>query len=55
MLQYDAGGLTEGIADALTQRIICGELAGGCPLREVAITNEYQVSRSSVREALFVM
>ena len=31
MLQYDAGGLTESIADALAQRIICGELAGGCP------------------------
>ena len=55
MLQYDAGGLTESIADALAQRIICGELAGGCPLREVAITQEYQVSRSSVREALLLL
>lgn len=55
MLQYDAGGLTESIADALAQRIICGELAGGCALREVAITQEYQVSRSSVREALLLL
>ncbi len=55
MLQYVAGGLTESIADALAQRIICGELAGGCALREVAITQEYQVSRSSVREALLLL
>ncbi len=30
MLQYDAGRLTESFADALAQRIIYGELAGGC-------------------------
>lgn len=55
MLQHDAGSLTESIADALAQRIICGELTGGHPLREVAITQEYQVSRSSVREALLLL
>lgn len=55
MLQYDVGGLTESIANALAQRIICGELTGGYPLREVAITQEYHVSRSSVREALLLL
>ena len=31
MLLHDTGGLSQSIADALAQRIICGELAGGCP------------------------
>ncbi len=55
MLQHDAGCLTHGIADALAQRIVCGELVGGSALREVAITQTYQVSRSSVREALLLL
>ena len=54
MLQHDAGCLTHSIADALAQRIVTGELAGGAALREVAITQTYQVSRSSVREALLL-
>lgn len=55
MLQHDAGCLTHGIADALAQRIVSGDLAGGVALREVAITQTYQVSRSSVREALLLL
>ena len=55
MLQHDAGCLTHSIADALAQRIVTGELAGGAALREVAITQTYQVSRSSVREALLLL
>ncbi|MCK9535186.1 MAG: GntR family transcriptional regulator [Pseudomonas sp.] len=55
MLQHDAGSLTQNLADALAQRIICGELVGGTALREVAITDAYQVSRSSVREALLLL
>ncbi len=43
MLQQDAGGVTQSIADALAKRIICGELPGGFALREMAITQEYQV------------
>ncbi len=55
MLRHSAGGLTQSLADALAQRIICGELPGGYALREVAITEAYQVSRSSVREALLLL
>lgn len=55
MLQQDAGGVTQGIADALAKRIIYGELPGGFALREMAITQEYQVGRSSVREALLLL
>lgn len=51
----NAAGLTRSIADALAQRIICGELAGGFALREMAIAQTYQVSRSSVREALLLL
>ena len=47
--------MTQSIANALAQRIICGELPGGFALREVAITQEYQVGRSSVREALLLL
>ena len=55
LLQHAAGCLTQSLADALAQRIICGELPGGFALREVAITQAYQVSRSSVREALLLL
>lgn len=55
MVQQDAGGVTQSIADALAKRIICGELPGGLALREVAIAQEYQVGRSSVREALLLL
>ena len=55
MLQQEAGGVTQSIADALAKRIICGELPGGIALREVAIAQEYQVGRSSVREALLLL
>lgn len=55
MLQQDAGGVTQSIADALAKRIIYGELPGGFALREVAITQEYRVGRSSVREALLLL
>lgn len=55
MLQQDAGGVTQSIADALAKRIVCGELPGGLALREVAIAQEYQVGRSSVREALLLL
>ncbi|WP_205341614.1 GntR family transcriptional regulator [Denitrificimonas caeni] len=55
MLRHSAGGLTQSLADALAQRIISGELPAGFALREVAITESYQVSRSSVREALLLL
>ncbi len=55
MVQHGTGNLSQSIADALAQRIICGELLGGCALREVAITETYQVSRSTVREALLLL
>ena len=55
MLQDDTGSVAKSIADALAQRIICGELQGGFALREVAIAEQYQVSRSSVREALLLL
>lgn len=55
MLQQDASGVAKSIADALAQRIICGELLGGFALREMAIAEEYRVSRSSVREALLLL
>lgn len=55
MLRHSAGGLTQSLADALAQRIISGELPAGFALREVAITEAYQVSRSSVREALLLL
>ena len=55
LLPHAAGGLTRSIADALAQRIIFGELAGGFALREMAIAQTYQVSRSSVREALLLL
>lgn len=55
MVQQEAGGVTQSIADALAKRIICGELPGGFALREVAIAQEYQVGRSSVREALLLL
>ena len=32
MLQQDASGVAKSIADALAQRIICGELLGGFAL-----------------------
>src|SRR5690554_7879285 len=55
MLQDDTGSVAKSIGDALAQRIICGELQGGFALREVAIAEQYQVSRSSVREALLLL
>ena len=55
MLQQGVGSLSQSIADALARRIICGELPDGFALREVAITEAYQVSRSSVREALLLL
>ena len=55
MLQHDAGCLTHGIAHASAQSIVSGDFAGGVELREVAITQTYQLSRSSVREGLLLL
>src|SRR5690554_6288770 len=55
MLQHDAGRVALNIADHFALRIICGELDCGAPLREMALTREYQVGLSSVREALLVL
>ena len=55
MQQKSLGNLAEQIAMQLGERIICGELAGGTPIREQAVTTDLQVSRGSVREALLIL
>ena len=45
--------LAEQIAKHLAQRIIAGELQSGERIQEARVVNELDVSRGSVREALF--
>lgn len=55
MSQKSSGNLAEQIAANLGERIICGELTSGTPIREQAVTADLQVSRGSVREALLIL
>lgn len=47
--------LAEQLARYLGERIIIGELAAGERLHELTIANQLQVSRGSVREALYIL
>lgn len=40
------------LADSLRRRILAGELKPGTPLREEALSSEYEVARHSLRSAL---
>ena len=42
----------DALADSLRGRILAGELAPGTPLREEALSSEYDVARHSLRSAL---
>jgi DNA-binding GntR family transcriptional regulator len=42
----------DALADSLRQRILAGELKPGTPLREEALSSEYDVARHSLRSAL---
>jgi len=42
----------DSLADSLRQRILAGELKPGTPLREEALSSEYDVARHSLRSAL---
>ena len=45
-------GRFAGVADALRERIVEGDLPPGTPLRDVALASEFGVSRNTLREAL---
>ncbi|WP_097458993.1 GntR family transcriptional regulator [Mangrovitalea sediminis] len=47
--------LAEQLANYLGQRIIMGELPAGERLHELSIANQLEVSRGSVREALYIL
>lgn len=47
-----SSNLTKRAAHALRQRIVKGELTGGTRLYEVALSEELQISRTPVREAM---
>jgi DNA-binding GntR family transcriptional regulator len=42
----------DSLADSLRKRILAGELKPGTPLREEALSSEYEVARHSLRSAL---
>lgn len=46
-----AGASAERVAELLRRRIISGDLSPGTPLREVAAATEFQVARTTLREA----
>lgn len=46
-----AGASAERVAELLRRRIISGDLSPGSPLREVAAATEFQVARTTLREA----
>ena len=47
-----AGLRVDSLADSLRERILAGELKPGTPLREEALSTEYDVARHSLRSAL---
>ena len=47
-----AGLRVDALADSLRRRILAGELEPGTPLREEALSSEYDVARHSLRSAL---
>jgi DNA-binding GntR family transcriptional regulator len=47
-----AGLRVDSLADSLRRRILAGELKPGAPLREEALSSEYDVARHSLRSAL---
>jgi DNA-binding GntR family transcriptional regulator len=47
-----AGLRVDALADSLRERILAGELKPGTPLREQALSGEYDVARHSLRSAL---
>src|SRR5262245_28626479 len=47
-----AGLRVDALADSLRRRILAGELKPGTPLREEALSSEYDVARHSLRSAL---
>jgi DNA-binding GntR family transcriptional regulator len=47
-----AGLRVDALADSLRRRILAGELVPGTPLREEALSSEYDVARHSLRSAL---
>ena len=47
-----AGLRVDALADSLRERILAGELKPGTPLREEALSSEYDVARHSLRSAL---
>jgi DNA-binding GntR family transcriptional regulator len=47
-----AGLRVDSLADSLRRRILAGELVPGTPLREEALSSEYDVARHSLRSAL---
>jgi DNA-binding GntR family transcriptional regulator len=47
-----AGLRVDSLADSLRERILAGELKPGTPLREEALSSEYDVARHSLRSAL---
>jgi DNA-binding GntR family transcriptional regulator len=48
----NAGLRVDALADSLRERILAGELKPGTPLREEALSGEYDVARHSLRSAL---
>src|ERR671915_2360784 len=47
-----AGLRVDALAESLRSRILAGELKPGTPLREEALSSEYDVARHSLRSAL---
>jgi DNA-binding GntR family transcriptional regulator len=47
-----AGRRVDALADSLRERILAGDLEPGTPLREEALSSEYDVARHSLRAAL---
>jgi DNA-binding GntR family transcriptional regulator len=47
-----AGRRVDALADSLRERILAGDLEPGTPLREEALSSEYDVARHSLRSAL---
>ncbi len=54
-LQVDRSSTVERVAEELRRALFDGELAPGTPLREVALAEAMQVSRSTIREALWTL
>lgn len=55
MQQHDTESLSEQIAQHIAEQIICGELVEGERIQEIRFSQELDVSRGSIREALLLL